>query len=85
MDWKTFLGTAPDQPFDEYRFRNWRWFWDFGGGIFTDLMVHQIDIVHWLLGLDHPTQALSTGTTFSARASGKRPTACKRCSPTRAA
>ncbi|HEX3872150.1 MAG TPA: Gfo/Idh/MocA family oxidoreductase, partial [Pirellulales bacterium] len=43
VDWKTFLGSAPDQPFDEYRFRNWRWFWDFGGGIFTDLMVHQID------------------------------------------
>jgi predicted dehydrogenase len=62
VDWKTFLGNAPDQPFDEYRFRNWRWFWDFGGGIFTDLMVHQIDIVHWLLGLDHPTQALSTGS-----------------------
>jgi predicted dehydrogenase len=61
VDWKTFLGNAPEQPFDEYRFRNWRWFWDFGGGIFTDLMVHQIDIVHWLLGLDHPTQALSTG------------------------
>ena len=62
VDWKTFLGSAPDQPFDEYRFRNWRWFWDFGGGIFTDLMVHQIDIVHWLLDLDHPTQALSTGS-----------------------
>lgn len=62
LDWKTFLGNAPDQPFDDYRFRHWRWFWDFGGGIFTDLMVHQIDIVHLLLGLDHPTQALSTGT-----------------------
>jgi predicted dehydrogenase len=62
VDWKTFVGSAPEQPFDEYRFRNWRWFWDFGGGIFTDLMVHQIDIVHWLLGLDHPTQALSTGS-----------------------
>jgi predicted dehydrogenase len=40
VDWPTFLGAAPPQPFDEYRFRNWRWFWDFGGGIFTDLMVH---------------------------------------------
>ena len=49
VDWKSFLGNAPDQPFDEYRFRHWRWFWDFGGGIFTDLMVHQIDIVHWAL------------------------------------
>ena len=32
LDWKAFLGNAPDQPFDEYRYRNWRWFWDFGGG-----------------------------------------------------
>ena len=30
-------------------FRNWRWFWDFGGGIFTDLMVHWIDVAHWIL------------------------------------
>jgi predicted dehydrogenase len=67
VDWKTFLGNAPDQPFDEYRFRNWRWFWDFGGGIFTDLMVHQIDIVHWVLGLDHPTQALSTGSDLFSK------------------
>jgi predicted dehydrogenase len=44
VDWKAFLGTAPAQPFDEYRFRNWRWFWDFGGGILTDLMVHWIDV-----------------------------------------
>src|SRR4029079_45642 len=29
VDWKRFLGSAPDQPFHEYRFRNWRWFWDF--------------------------------------------------------
>jgi predicted dehydrogenase len=66
VDWKTFLGNAPEQPFDEFRFRNWRWYWDFGGGIFTDLLVHQIDIVHWLFDLDHPTQALSVGTdTFS--------------------
>jgi predicted dehydrogenase len=27
VDWKRFLGTARDQPFDAYRFRNWRWFW----------------------------------------------------------
>jgi predicted dehydrogenase len=67
VDWKTFLGNAPQQPFDEYRFRNWRWFWDFGGGIFTDLMVHQIDIVHWVLGLDHPTQALSTGSNLFSK------------------
>ena len=30
LDWTQFVGGAPDQPFDSYRFRNWRWFWDFG-------------------------------------------------------
>ena len=55
---------AKDQPFDEYRFRNWRWFWDFGGGIFTDLMVHWIDVVHWYLDLDHPAAAASIGDHF---------------------
>jgi predicted dehydrogenase len=67
VDWKRFLGSAKDQPFDPYRFRQWRWFWDFGGGIFTDLMVHWIDVVHWFLDLDHPTTAASIGDFFSAK------------------
>jgi predicted dehydrogenase len=67
VDWKTFLGTAPEQPFDDYRFRNWRWFWDFGGGIFTDLMVHHIDDVHWFLNLDHPERALAIGSDQFSR------------------
>jgi predicted dehydrogenase len=67
VDWKRFLGSANDQPFDEYRFRQWRWFWDFGGGIFTDLMVHWIDVVHWFLDLDHPALAASIGDHFQAK------------------
>jgi predicted dehydrogenase len=68
VDWKAFLGNAPDQPFDEYRLlSNWRWFWDFGGGIFTDLMVHFIDVAHWLLDLDHPLTAQSIGGFVNAR------------------
>ena len=66
VDWQRFLGGARQQPFDEYRFRNWRWFWDFGGGILTDLMVHHIDIAHWYLGLDHPDTATTIGDTFKA-------------------
>lgn len=67
VDWKRFLGTARPQEFDPYRFRQWRWFWDFGGGIFTDLMVHWIDVVHWFLDLDHPATAASVGDFFSAK------------------
>ena len=80
VDWKAFLGNARQQPFDEYRFRNWRWFWDFGGGIFTDLMVHWIDVAHWILDLDHPAEGRQPRRAHrEPRASGKRPTPCKRC------
>jgi predicted dehydrogenase len=64
VDWKRFLGNAREQPFDEYRFRNWRWFWDFGGGIFTDLMVHHIDIAYWFLDLGTPETVTSIGDHF---------------------
>ena len=67
VDWTRFLGTAKKQEFDAYRFRQWRWFWDFGGGIFTDLMVHWIDVVHWFLDLDHPESAASVGDWFHAK------------------
>jgi predicted dehydrogenase len=66
VDWKAFLGNAPDQPFDEYRFRNWRWFWDFGGGLLTDLMVHWVDVVHWFLEVDHPERATAIGNHVAA-------------------
>ncbi|MGH2627022.1 MAG: Gfo/Idh/MocA family protein [Anaerolineales bacterium] len=67
VDWKRFLGNAPEQPFDEYRMRNWRWFWDFGGGILTDLMVHFIDVVHWFFDLDHPESAATLGDHFQTK------------------
>jgi predicted dehydrogenase len=68
VDWKAFLGNAPDQPFDGYRLiGNWRWFWDFGGGILTDLMVHYIDVVHWYLDLDHPARATTVGDNYTSK------------------
>ncbi|NUM52100.1 MAG: Gfo/Idh/MocA family oxidoreductase [Candidatus Hydrogenedentes bacterium] len=67
VDWKAFLGNAKDQPFDPYKMRNWRFFWDFGGGVFTDLMVHFIDVAHWFLDLDHPDVATSIGNWFNRK------------------
>jgi predicted dehydrogenase len=66
VDWKAFLGSARAQPFDEYRFRSWRWFWDFGGGILTDLMVHFIDVVHWFMDVEHPLVATAVGDNFQS-------------------
>ena len=58
LDWKLWLGGAPDQPFTEEKFNNWRWFWNFGGGAMTDLFTHWIDVVHWAMKADQPREAL---------------------------
>ena len=57
LDWKRWLGSAPDQPFSEEKFKNWRWFWNFGGGAMTDLLTHWIDVVHWAMKADTPRAA----------------------------
>jgi len=67
VDWKAFLGSAPAQDFDEYRFRNWRWFWNFGGGLLTDLMVHWIDVAHWFLDLEAPDHATAIGDQLASK------------------
>jgi predicted dehydrogenase len=68
VDWKAFLGNAPDQPFDPYKVVGaWRWFWDFGGGVLTDLMVHWIDVVHWYFDLEHPLQATTIGDNYISK------------------
>ena len=57
LDWKLWLGSAPDQPFSDEKFNHWRWFWNFGGGAMTDLFTHWIDVVHWAMKGDQPRQA----------------------------
>ncbi len=56
LDWRAWLGSAPDQAFSEEKFRYWRWFWDFGGGAMTDLFTHWIDVAHWAMKSDQPHQ-----------------------------
>jgi predicted dehydrogenase len=57
LDWKQWLGAAPDQSFSEEKFYRWRQFWDFGGGTMTDLFTHWIDVVHWAMKCDQPREA----------------------------
>jgi predicted dehydrogenase len=65
LDWKSWLGPAPDQPFRPERFYQWRHYWDFGGGCLTDLMTHWIDVVHWYMGVDAPLTAMTTAASYN--------------------
>lgn len=54
VNYDMWLGPAPKRPFNENRFHfNFRWFWDYAGGLMTDWGVHLIDYV--LLGMNNPT------------------------------
>ena len=64
LDWKRWLGSAPDQPFSEEKYRRWRWFWDFGGGAMTDLFSHWIDVVHWAMKSNQPNVAQMLGDKY---------------------
>ncbi|MBI4873668.1 MAG: Gfo/Idh/MocA family oxidoreductase [Acidobacteria bacterium] len=61
LDWKRWLGSAPEQPVNALRYFRWRWFWDFGGGHLTDLHSHYGDVIHWYMDAYEPRTAAASG------------------------
>ncbi|HUU28271.1 MAG TPA: Gfo/Idh/MocA family oxidoreductase [archaeon] len=57
VDWKRFIGDAPWREFDPKRFFQWRLFWDYSGGLTTDLFVHMISATHYMMGVQEPESA----------------------------
>lgn len=61
LDWKQWLGTAPDRPLDAMRFFNWYWFWDYSGGLLVGQAAHIIDCIHWFMNATQPAAVSCTG------------------------
>lgn len=64
LDWKAWLGPAPKRPWDPNRFFRWRWFWDYSGGISTDLYIHRATRLIKALNLTFPEKVVATGGKF---------------------
>ena len=65
VDYDQWLGPADKKPFNKNRFHyEFRWFWDYAGGLMTDWGVHLIDMV--LLGMkaDVPESVVASGGKF---------------------
>lgn len=55
LDWEQWQGPAPRRPFDANRFRNWRFYSDYAGGIVADQGAHVFDGIHLLMGASYPS------------------------------
>jgi predicted dehydrogenase len=63
-DWQKFLGPATQRAFDKQRYYQWRLYWDYSGGISTDLLVHQTDITNFVCGKTVPNTCMASGGIY---------------------
>jgi predicted dehydrogenase len=62
LHYDLWLGPAPARPYHlSHLHFNWRWWWDFGGGVLADMGCHFMDLPHWALNLGSPTSVAATG------------------------
>jgi predicted dehydrogenase len=77
VDWDMWLGhgfksvdgqplgpTAKEQPFDRAVWAQWRCYWAFGGGMYTDLFVHQTTHMIAAMGLRFPARVVGAGGLY---------------------
>jgi predicted dehydrogenase len=61
IDWEQWLGPAPKIPFDADRYFRFRKYWDYSGGIATDLHYHIVAPFHLAIANDFPTRVSGMG------------------------
>ena len=64
-DWKSWLMTKPDRPFDPQLYFEFRLYKDFSSGIPDQWMSHAIDLVHWFMDETYPTSAVAHGGVYA--------------------
>lgn len=66
VDYDFWLGPAPKRPFNKNRFHfNFRWFWDYAGGMMTDWGVHIIDYALFGMNAKTPKSVMAMGGKFA--------------------
>ena len=64
IDWNRWLGPAPKIPFDARRVFRWRCWWEYSGGVATDLWVHSFTTFHEVMDVKGPRSAVAQGGIF---------------------
>lgn len=64
IDWKRWLGSAPARPFNADRYFRFRKYWDYSGGIATDLFFHSLGPILYPMGAQFPTRVSAAGGIY---------------------
>ncbi len=64
VNWDMFQGSAPKHAFSLERFFRWRCFKDYSGGIATDLFVHTMTTIHYIMGAQAPDVVTAVGDLY---------------------
>ena len=74
FDYDFWLGPAPQRAYNANRSHfNYRYFWDYSGGMFIDFWCHITDVVYWALGLKAPKAVAATGRRELTDDNGETP------------
>jgi predicted dehydrogenase len=74
LDYDFWLGPAPKRPYNPNRSHfNYRYFWDYSGGMFIDFWCHYADVAYWALGLQAPTAVSAAGGRWLADDNAETP------------
>ena len=66
VDYDFWLGPAKKRPFNPNRFHfNFRWYWDYAGGMMTDWGVHIIDYALYGMKAKAPNSVMAMGGKFA--------------------
>jgi predicted dehydrogenase len=68
IDWDLWLGhkegLAEEVPFDREIYAQWRRFWPYGSGMYTDLFVHRVTWMLKATGLRYPARVVGAGGLY---------------------
>lgn len=64
VNWEMFLGSSKRMPYSPERFFRWRCFSDYSGGIATDLYVHLVTTIHFLMAAKAPDSVMAMGEIY---------------------
>ena len=74
FDYATWLGPAPKRAYNPNRSHfNFRYFWDYSGGMFMDFWCHITDVAYWALDLKAPKSVVATGRRELTDDNGETP------------